>query len=296
MFYLYGEPECLRTLLLLTAKNGAVARGESQLREYYFDFVTAIGGPELRPQCSSERITYDDARIQKLMAKHTDFAAPNDLQVGALETPLAVREEAMQAVTAAIEHLGKVNAGLRRVFDLAIHTVFYHRSRHSGGGSISSAPGVIWCSNRRTWSPTDMAEFLIHELTHNLLFLDERRHEHYVNPQLLSDPAAFAVSVVLKRPRPLDRAFHSLVVASEVLSFRQENGEPNAPLVHPSTYDLLCASRSTIEGIRAVLARNPLVTPRFMEVLERVDEQTKAMSVAASTKTAPASMLAASVS
>jgi hypothetical protein len=292
MFYLYGEAECLRTLLLLTAKNGVMARGASQLREHYFDFVTAIGGPELRPQFSAEQITYDDDRIKKLMAKHTDFAAPNDLAVGALETPLAVRQEAMAVVTKAIEHLGAVNAGLRRVFDLVIHTIFFHRASHSGGGSISSAPGVIWCSHRRKWSTIDIAEFLVHELTHNMLFLDERRYEHYTDPQLLADPETYAVSTVLRRPRPLDRTFHSLVVACEVLSFREENGEPATPLVHPSTQDLLRACRSTIEGIRAVLARRPVASERFLEVLERVDERTKIMSVAASRKIAPATMLA----
>lgn len=279
MFYLYGEPECLRTLLLLTAQNGAVARETSQLRDYYLDFVTAIGGPELRPRDLAEQITFDEARIAQLIAKHTDQAAPNDLAVGAIETPLAARQEAMARVTAAIAHLGKVNAGLRRVFDLVIHTLYFHRSRDSGGGSISSAPGVIWCSQRRTWSTTDIAEFLVHELTHNMLFLDERRYEHYTDPGALADPDNYAVSAVLKRPRPLDRTFHSLVVASEVLSFRQENGEPEAPFVHPSTQELLHACRTAIEGIRAVISRKSLVSSRFLEILERVDEQTAATRI-----------------
>lgn len=281
MFYLYGEPECLRTLLLLTAKNGAVAQEKSRLREYYCDFVAAIGGPELRPSNLSERITYDDARIAKLIAKHSDFAAPNDLIVGAEETPLSARQEAMEGVTAAVEHLDKVNPGLRRVFDLVIHTLYFHRSRHSGGGSISSAPGVIWCSHRRTWSMIDIAEFLVHELTHNMLFLDERRYEHYVDPRLLVEPENFAVSAVLKRPRPLDRTFHSLVVASEVLAFREENGEPDAPQVHPTTSDLVRACRSTIDDIRAVLVRKSLVTPRFLEILARVEERIGSASMQA---------------
>jgi hypothetical protein len=276
MFYLHGERECLRTLLLLTAKDGVVARGESQLREYYFDFVSAIGGPELRPPFPWEQITTDEARIAKLIAKHTDNAAPHDLTVGALETPQSARQAAMERVTAAIDQLGAVNAGLRRVFNLVIHTLFFHRSHHSGGGSISSAPGVIWCSPRRTWSLTDMAEFLVHELTHNILFLDERRYEHYVDPRLLLDEENFAVSAVLKVPRPLDRAFHSLVVAREVLSFREENGAPSAPLLHPPTSNLVLACRSTIDGIRAAIAGKSLVTTRFMEILDRVDEQTGA--------------------
>ena len=291
MFYLYGEAECLRTLLLLTAKNGVVARGASQLREHYFDFVSAIGGPELRPPNLEERITYDEARISKLIAKHTDTAAPNDLKVGALETPLSAREEAMARVTAGIDRLGTVNAGLGRIFDLVIHTLFFHRSRHSGGGSVSSAPGVVWCSPRRTWSVTDMAEFLVHELTHNFLFLDERRFEHYVDPQLLVNKDNFAVSAVLKMPRPLDRTFHSLVVASEVLSFREENGEPDEPLVHPPTKELLRACRSTIADIHAVINRRSLVTPRFMEILARVDEQTNTMLALASAKITPPARL-----
>jgi len=203
----------------------------------------------------------------------------------------------MARVAAAIEQLGKVNPGLGRVFDLVIHTLFFHRSRNSGGGSVSSAPGVIWCSPRRTWSPDDMAEFLVHEFTHNMLFLDERRYEHYKDPQLLADPEMFAVSAVLKIPRPLDRTFHSLVVASEVLSFREENGEPAAPLVHPSTQELLRSCRSTIDGIRAVIARKSLVTPRFLEVLEKVDEQVRGMmrrDEAAALTASPQALCAAS--
>ena len=275
MFYLHGELECLRTLLLVTAKKHGVARGESQLRDYYLDFVSAIGGPEMRPATASERITYDETRIARLMAKHTDNQAPTDLVVGAIETPLAARHEAMARVEAAIERIGAVNPALRRVFDLVIHTLFFHRSRNSGGGSVSSAPGAIWCSPRRQWSLTDTAEFLVHEFTHNMLFLDERRFEHYVDPQVLQQPGNFAVSAVLKIPRPLDRAFHSLVVASEVLSFRGENGEPETPQVHPSTWELAHACQGTIDGIRAVISQKALVTPRFMDILEQVDAKNR---------------------
>lgn len=275
MFYLHGEPDCLTTLLLVTAKDDGVARRESQLRDYYLDFVTAIGGPELRPATASEKITYDDARITKLMAKHTDYLVPTDLTVGVLETPLSARREAMARVAAAIEHLRVVNPSLHRLFDLVIHTLFFHRSQNSGGGSVSSAPGTIWCSPRRHWSLTDTAEFLVHELTHNMLFLDERRFEHYVDPQVLQQPENFAVSAVLKIPRPLDRAFHSLVVASEVLSFREENGEPETPHVHPSTLDLARACQGTIDGIRAVISRKALVTQRFVDILERVDAKNR---------------------
>lgn len=284
MFYLHGESDCLRTLLLVTAKDDGIARGESQLRKYYLDFVTAIGGPELRPATPSEKITYDEARIAKLMAKHTEYLAPTDLTVGALETPLSARQEAMARVEAAIEHIATVNPSLHRVFDLVIHTLFFHRSRNSGGGSVSSAPGTIWCSPRRHWTVTDTAEFLVHEFTHNMLFIDERRFEHYVDPQVLQQPENFAVSAVLKIPRPLDRAFHSLVVASEVLSFRDENGEPEMPHVHPSTLELARACQDTIDGIRAVISQKALVTSRFVDILEQVDAKNRTYLAASPAK------------
>lgn len=273
MFYLLGEQDCLRTMLLVTAKGDALARTESQLREFYLDFVTAIGGPEMRPEAPNEKVTYDDARIAKLMAKHTNNQDTNDLDVGTLDTPLAARQEGMTNILAAVEHLRAVNPGLHRLFDLVIHTLFFHRSHLSGGGSVSSAPGTIWCCPRRNWSLADNSEFLVHELAHNMLFLDERRFEHYADPQLLQQPENFAVSAVLKIPRPLDRAFHSLVVASEVLAFREENGEPGSPRVHPPTVDMALACQDTIDGICAVVERNNLVTPRFMDLLERAQGQ-----------------------
>ena len=275
MFYLHGERDCLRTLLLVTAKEDGMARGAAQLREYYLDFVTSIGGPEMRPASVSEQITYDEARIARLMAKHTTNRAPTDLKVGALETPATARREAMARVEAALAHLDTVNPPLKRLFDLVIHTLFFHRSRESGGGSVSSAPGTIWCSVRRNWSLPDICEFLVHEFTHNMLFLDERRFEHFRDPLLLQKPENFAVSAVLKIPRPLDRAFHSLVVASEVLSFRDENGEPETPHVHPCTHDLARACQATLDGIRTVIEDKDLVTPRCLEILERVEERNR---------------------
>lgn len=275
MFYLYGEADCLRTLLLVTAKPAGVAQGAAQLREYYLDFVVGIGGEELRPPRSSEQITYDEERIARLIAKHTDNQSANDLPVGALETPLSARREAMARVEEALEKLSRVNPRLRRLFDMVIHTLFFHRSRNSGGGSISSAPGMIWCSPRRNWSVDDTAEFLVHEFTHNMLFFDERRFGHYTDPLLIQQRENFASSAVLKIPRPLDRAFHSLVVANEVLAFREENGEPDSPQVHPSTRELARSCQSTIDGIREVIEGKNLVSSRVWEILARVEAKNR---------------------
>jgi hypothetical protein len=271
MFYLQGERECVRTLALLASRGANVARDASELYAAYIDFVVGIGGDELRPSNLRERFCLEASRIERLLAKHQREAAPNDLPVTFRDTPVSAGNEVSFRVQTAVDRLAEVNPALHRVFELVIHTIFYHRSQNSGGGSISSAPGVIWCAPKRTWSAFDLAEFLVHELTHNLLFLDERRYEHYCDAEALLVPSNFSVSAVLGIPRPLDRAFHSLVVAVEVLCFRLENGASSAPVVHPASEVLLDSCVVTAESIRDVLARSDIVTPRFLAVMDLVE-------------------------
>ncbi len=288
MFYLQGETECVRTLALLASREGGVARTASELYDAYIDFVVDIGGDELRPSAYREKFCFDASRIERLIGKHQKEAAPNDLPVTFKETPVSAGKEVLANVQVAMDRLAGVNPGLYRLFDLVIHTVFYHRSQNSGGGSISSAPGVIWCSPKRTWSQFDLAEFLVHELTHNILFLDERRYEHYSDPEALFARENFPVSAVLGIPRPLDRAFHSLVVATEVLCFRAQNGEPDAPVVHPTSPVLLESCFRTAGSIRDVLARGNIVTPRFLAVMDLVEKRLLDLRAAAADDSNPA--------
>lgn len=177
----------------------------------------------------------------------------------------------MNAVNTGKERMKGINPVLCAIFDFAIHTIFYHRSKESGGGSVSSAPGVIWCAPRLNWTPDDMAEFLVHELTHNMLFIDERRYQHYIDFDDIAKPENYARSAILMRPRPLDKVFHSLIVSHEVISFRLENGEPEAPNVHPSNTVMLDAAHDTIESIHGLLSNKSLVTSRFMELLDKIE-------------------------
>lgn len=268
MFYLQGETECVRTLAVLASREGRVASTVSELHDAYIDFVVGIGGEELRPSVRGEKFCFDGSRVERLIAKHQREAAPNDLPVTFRQTPVSAGEEVLAKVRMAMDRLAQVDPGLYRIFDLVIHTVFYHRSQNSGGGSISSAPGVIWCAAKRTWSKIDLEEFLVHELTHNLLFLDERRYEHYRDPEALMAPENFPVSAVLGIPRPLDRAFHSLVVATEVLCFRLRNGVSDTPVVHPTTPVLLESCFRTARSIREVIERVDIVKPRFLDVMD----------------------------
>lgn len=117
---------------------------------------------------------------------------------------------------------------------LVIDSIFLRKSEQSGGGSTSNAIGVIWLNSRSHWSKYDLIELLVHELTHNMMFIDEVRYLHYSDYDLILDEKNFSQSAILHTKRPLDKVVHSIVVATELLLLRENYiGEPNSPRIHP---------------------------------------------------------------
>lgn len=279
MFYLSGAEIFLSSTLALTADDTGTAADLEHLRKRYIEFGVSIGGDSVRPIDETQPYCYNEDRILDLISKYKDYSQLTDIETDTSTTPHEARVSAMRAVKEGKEHLEKVNADLAGLFNFAIHTLFYHRSHESGGGSVSSAPGVIWCAPRLNWTCDDMAEFLVHELTHNMLFIDERRYQHYIDFDDIALPENYARSAILMKPRPLDKVFHSLIVSHEVLSFRMENGEPATPNVHPSSMVMHDAAMETIKTIRELISKKDLVTDRFTELLDNVHTSFTTMDI-----------------
>lgn len=128
--------------------------------------------------------------------------------------------------------------------------VFSAKSTVAGGGSTSSAVGVMWADIRKTWSFQDITEFFVHELGHSLMFLDELRYRHYVSLRDAVDPRSFAMSAILETQRPLDKVLHSLVVATDVLLARERwLGHPANPKLHPPSPVMRAACLKTVDSI-----------------------------------------------
>ncbi|MBI3542020.1 MAG: hypothetical protein HY075_01915 [Deltaproteobacteria bacterium] len=156
------------------------------------------------------------------------------------------------------------------VFEIAINYVFCASSTLAGGGTTSSALGVIWAAHRNAWSKTDIFEFFVHELTHNMVFLDECRFRHYPDYASLSMPENFVQSAILSIPRPLDKVVHSLMVATEVLLFREQvSGHPVAPALHPKTDILLAKATRCLTSLDSLKNYAALLTPRGRLLVER---------------------------
>ncbi|NPC93214.1 hypothetical protein HOO54_13470 [Bacillus sp. WMMC1349] len=79
--------------------------------------------------------------------------------------------------------------------------------------------GLTWLSPPKTWSVVDYAEAIYHEFIHNSLFLDDMVNSVFPDPKACAEDEALVTSTILKRKRPLDRAYHSACVAVGIMHF-----------------------------------------------------------------------------
>lgn len=161
------------------------------------------------------------------------------------------------------------------LFSFYIHTVFLADSKEASGGTTSSAIGVLWANPRDYWTEEDYIEFFIHELAHTIMFLDERRFRHYNKLSNALLPENYAFSAVLNKPRPVDKVLHSLVVATEVLSFRNlRNANANQRRLHPPTDILKSQALNSIESLRKLYNKD-LFAPRAVELIDICEQRLK---------------------
>ena len=172
----------------------------------------------------------------------------------------------------------KLDPELFNLFQLTIEKIFYAGSMVAGGGSSSGALGCIWLNPRAYWKEQDYLEFFVHELTHNLLFLDERRETHYPFYSELEKSENFALSAILKRGRPLDKVIHSLFVVYEVLSFRIRHFNPAAKtFLHPDTVMLFQGAEDTLQSLRKV--KPQLLSEHLKNMILELEKNLKPLKV-----------------
>lgn len=175
----------------------------------------------------------------------------------------------------AIQCLGTLSPEHKNLFDLLITDIFLMPSKEARGGSTSSAIGVIWANPKTTYRIPDIVEFLVHELTHHALFIDEHRHGHYDYAAIMNRER-WAQSALLKVPRPLDKVIHSIIVATEIVMFRERClGHPATPLVHPPTSKILTQISASLDSVDETVDKHTqdgqsLISPRVEALLHRV--------------------------
>lgn len=214
------------------------------------------------------------------------FAGPSKLddleQSTAIEAPFDAQERMskLKQLREALDLLAELDPNLFEIFNTVVSCIFTSSSATAGGGTSSATPGVIWANLRNHWSVWDTLEFLIHELTHNLLFFDEFAALHYTDHNALERPKTFVQSAILMRQRPLDKVFHSIMVGLAILNLRAntvfQQVSCTVPLqlttgIHPDSPTLVRQIRAAIDSIESNSEALRLLSPRGRELLQRAD-------------------------
>ena len=97
--------------------------------------------------------------------------------------------------------------------------IYAYRDSYSGG-SVSNAIGWIWLSPEPHWTHEDYSQSLVHEYTHNVLFLEEMVHTLFsVSAEVMAQPENRVVSSIRRVPRYFDQSFHAAAVAIVLAEF-----------------------------------------------------------------------------
>jgi hypothetical protein len=113
------------------------------------------------------------------------------------------------------------------------------------GGSFWHALGAIWISPQQQWSTTDYAENLLHESTHQAVFLDDMvRRIFSAEPDELRRDESHVISSIRRQNRRYDFAFHAATVSYSLAMFYKVLG------MKEQCDTLLRPLHVTLEGLR----------------------------------------------
>lgn len=264
MLYTIGSPSILENIVVLSAtKNFSANFSNYRDLEYALhDFLKEQQPSVPRLNRLGSNLIKDDDMEQQLaglFSIESELDDKNQSNMIGERFSFKEQKEIENKYIEVMNYMKSIHPEAKHIFDLTIDSVFLRKSENSGGGSTSNAIGVIWLNSRKHWSNNDLIELFIHELTHNLMFIDELRYLHYNDYDLILDPKNYTQSAILHTKRPLDKVIHSIVVATEIFSLRKHIlGEPNKPCVHPPS--------NTIKKQAVSAYQNLINMPNFLEL------------------------------
>jgi len=269
MFNVIGSKEILKNIIRLANPYMQGSVNSETLKRAFLNFLKEVQ-PKVPKPDTSLSYKWKKEEIAPLLHIFDEDSVLDDFdEIFDLEKQL-FSGETLERVQDAVRKMEASVPEFKSIIDLVIHTIFTFPSSIAGGGSTSAAIGCIWVDIRPHWMEQDILEFLVHETTHNLVFVDELCHLHYSSYPEIAKPENFARSAILNKPRPLDKVFHSIVVSTEVLSFRQKYfGHLEKPCLHPPTDVLL---DQTIQSIHSIRSQERLLTERAIYLLNQCSD------------------------
>lgn len=161
---------------------------------------------------------------------------------------------------------------LDQIASVLITTIFSTPSpRHPGSGSLPARLGAIYINPTDKWGSQNVVGCLIREVTHQMIWIDDQKYGHYPDPV-----PNFVLGDVVPTSKygehvPLSKAFSRVVVAAEILSYREKH--PSLDIPHESHAELTERSIFTARSIRSMADIKNLTTGRFRRVLNAAEDR-----------------------
>ena len=263
VYSLVGARAIMENLLILTSGGAAgPPRNLEQLRRAYRGQLLAAGwnsGQAVYPQFVSD----GDALIG--LVTSFDLPQRNNDRV------TAAPDWRIQKAQHGWRHMLMKDSKLGDIATTVVGTVFVSGADWAGSMSESRNLGSLWLMPGRNWHLEEVTEAYLHELTHTLLFLDERRYGHFL-------PAAAdhrVRSAIRQDLREYAAVVHSVLVAAELLAWRDRHETPDSACLrlHGPTAELTERARTAHRQVLDEDGAGELLTLRMRELVELAGER-----------------------
>lgn len=277
MIILTGQASIVKNVISLALASSATEKNSIQTLEdvshEYRKFLNSCASMECDEHSCQPSVCLSPERLIKLKKRFWGYDVLDDLGQGAaissgnsLSSSI-IREKLMCGLI----YLRDKSENHYDLFNLVISDFIIAPSERARAraGSASSAPGCIWIADIQRYQPWEVAEILVHELVHNLVFLDELVKGHY-DYEKISKIENYATSSILKIPRPFDKVLQSVIVATEILLYRKRVVCPKRThRVHPPSPILIRQLENSLRSMKSLLSREPTVlTGRGRDLFE----------------------------
>lgn len=134
-----------------------------------------------------------------------------------------------------------------------------------GSASATDTIGIFSLNCKNYFEEIDIFEMLVHELTHNLAFIDNLNNPHFKSQKFLDQ--TLVRSPIRNVERPIHLAMHALWVAVELLHFRKKtNTLFRSSKIHPDSAELI---ENSIKSCEEIAKHQSLLTNRSLGFLDK---------------------------
>lgn len=208
----------MQSLIKYYQKNNVNAKLSGDLKEDFFNALNSLQYAQIPNSKQKIKVQFENKELCNSliqMGAVPEEATKDDKHIYSKEQQLEIEDN----INKAFQLLEILHPNLRHLIDNLIGTILCLDIKGFGGGSASGVIGLIWFSPPKNWSIVEYADAFYHEFIHNSIFLEDMVNGVLPKQDICETDEAHVTSAILKKKRPLDRAYHSAGVSIGLMHF-----------------------------------------------------------------------------